>query len=150
MLPPCSSYTQEVADKICQRLMAGESLRKICQDEDMPGQATVYEWLTQESGFSEQYTKAREAQAETMADELLEIADDDTSDVNRARLRIDTRKWVAMKLKPKKYGDKLAVGGDDDMPPIKIEDANPLEVARRLAFLLRSGMEAQDAATSKE
>lgn len=122
-------FTQELADEICERLIEGESLRHICLDEHMPSPALVCRWLIDEDkrAFREQYALAREAQADTLADEMLDIADDGTNDwmarqakdggdagieyngdhVQRSRLRIDTRKWIASKLKPKKYGDKL-------------------------------------------
>lgn len=94
-------YTPKLRDEICSRLAEGMSLRNICKSE-------------------EQYTKAREAQAETMADEILDIADEippmnpvtgayDSGAVNHTRLRIDARKWVAAKLLPKKYGDKVSM-----------------------------------------
>ena len=56
--------------------------------------------------FAEQYARAREVQAETLADEIVSIADED-GDPQRQRLRVDARKWVASKLKPKRYGDKV-------------------------------------------
>lgn len=121
-----SGYTQELAATICDRLVNGESLRSICRDEGMPAPSTVCLWLTQNASFAEQYAHAREAQADTLADEILEISDDARNDwmkrnhgeddpgwvvngehVQRSRLRIDSRKWIASKLKPRKYGDKL-------------------------------------------
>ncbi len=71
--------------------------------------------------FRKRYAISREQQAERMAEELLDIADDGSNDtqvdekgrrivdfdhINRSRLRVDTRKWIASKLLPKKYGDK--------------------------------------------
>jgi hypothetical protein len=122
-----SDYTAEITETICARLAAGESLRTICADEAMPAQSTVYLWLTKHSEFSEQYARAREVQAETLVDEILEISDDGRNDymlrqgegeetlayrlngehVQRSRLRVDSRKWFASKVAPKKYGDKV-------------------------------------------
>lgn len=115
-----SIYTPKLRDEICSRLAEGMSLRKICKSEDMPTTGTVCRWIAEDSEFSEQYAKAREAQAETMADEILDIADEvppmnpvtgayDSGAVNHTRLRIDARKWVAAKLLPKKYGDKVSM-----------------------------------------
>ena len=106
-----SRYTAEIADEICERLASGESLRSICRNDHMPGQTTVFRWLSENTEFWEQYARAREAQAECLADELVEIADEvqDTDDmvkVQAAKLRIDTRKWAASKLKPSRYGDR--------------------------------------------
>lgn len=111
-------YSPELRDRICTQLSNGMSLRKICLADDMPEAGTVCRWLTEYDEFSEQYTKAREAQAEMMADQIMDIADEmplmnpitgavDGASVNHKRLRIDARKWVAAKLLPKKYGDKL-------------------------------------------
>ena len=133
-----SNYTDEIAASICERIADGESLRKICRDDAMPDKATVFRWLADDSrtDFRDQYARAREAQADAMADEILEIADDGRNDkytdedgrertdqdvIARSRLRVDARKWLASKMAPKKYGEKLAIGGDADMPPLQIE-----------------------------
>lgn len=113
-------YSEQVAETICVCLMRGWSMVRICQLENMPAEDTVYGWLAQKDHpFSERYARAREIQAERMADELIDIADDESRDVSgelqmpnavavqRAKLRVDTRKWVAAKLLPKKYGDKV-------------------------------------------
>lgn len=101
-----SGYSEEVADMICQELMAGKSLRTICAMEGMPAASTVYAWLGQYREFSAQYARAREVQADVLADEMIEIADTEP-DPNRARVMIDARKWLASKLRPKKYGDRV-------------------------------------------
>jgi len=126
-----STYTQKIGDAICNRLAEGESLRSICKDEDQPSMATVFKWLNDFPAFSEQYARAREEQAEALADEITSIADEvgtrslvneegeevlvafDATAVARNRLRIDARKWVASKLKPKKYGDKMMLADSD-------------------------------------
>lgn len=122
-----SGYSEELGLRICERLVEGESLRAICREEGMPSQSMVFRWLEADEAFRERYARARELQADTFADELTEIADDGTNDwmeqkdkegqaigwrengeaISRSRLRVDTRKWIASKLKPKKYGDKI-------------------------------------------
>ena len=108
-----SKYTQALADQICERIMNGESLRAIISSEGMPNRSSVHKWLAENKDFSDQYARAKDNQADTLADELIYIADN-AEDVQKARLQVDTRKWVASKLKPKKYGDKLDMtsGGD--------------------------------------
>jgi hypothetical protein len=105
----------------------------------MPAQSSVYEWLIAHPNFTEQYSRAREEQADTLADEIIAIADEspetvevrdkegnvidvkiDSGYVNYQRQRIEARKWTAMKLKPKKYGDKLERAGDPNNP-LKVE-----------------------------
>lgn len=81
----------------------------------MPNKATVFRWLAAHEAFSDQYAHARDSQADTLFDDVLAIADqyDTLSEalnpdlIQRAKLRIDARKWMAGKLRPKKYGDKL-------------------------------------------
>jgi hypothetical protein len=91
---------------ICERIASGESLVAICADEDMPHRQRVHEWLAGDPEFADKYARAREDQADTLADEIVSIADNGTGDSNRDRLRVDARKWVAAKLKPKKYGER--------------------------------------------
>ena len=110
-----SDYTTAIADEICTRLANGESLRAICssdRDDFVPHIGTVLRWVSENADFREQYVRAREIQAETLADDIISIADgpkeaDDSIKTARDRLRVDSRKWVASKLLPKKYGDKV-------------------------------------------
>ena len=118
-----SIYTAELAAQICEHIAQGKSLRTIAELEEMPAQSTIMAWLDgSRPEFSEQYARAREAQADKLAEEALQIADDGRSDtyldaegnertdneaIQRSRLRVDTRKWLASKMAPKKYGDKV-------------------------------------------
>ena len=104
-----SVFTQAVADAICERIEAGESLRAICKGETMPGYTTVGRWLDADEGFRAQYARARERQADTLAAEVIEIADaaDTAENAQIARLRCDMRRWYASKLRPKVYGERV-------------------------------------------
>jgi hypothetical protein len=147
-----STYDPRTAMTICARLSEGESLRQICSDKAMPNRATIYEWLFRHEDFADHYARAREEQADTLADEIQAIVDEipaetvdqhgvarlDSAYVNWMRLRVDARKWVAAKLKPRKYGEKLALGGDADAPPIKTEDTGSAKL-----FDLIRGMESR-------
>lgn len=116
-----SVFTQEIADEICERLGRGESLRSITRgerDDFIPSETTVRRWLSGDEDWNEsfrrQYAHARDVQADTIFDEILDIADEPATDgveVQRNRLRVDARKWAASKLAPKKYGDKLELSG---------------------------------------
>jgi hypothetical protein len=125
-----SLYTPELAAAICARLADGESLKSICSDEAMPSKSSVYLWLQEKPKFSELYARAKEDSADALADEILEISDNAKNDwmqrhgkddagwvangehIQRSRLRVDARKWIASKLKPKKYGEKLDVNAE--------------------------------------
>jgi hypothetical protein len=88
----------------------------------LPGHTAIMQWLGEDATLADKYARAKEAQADWMADEMIEIADDGRRDqvvdpetgrispdhdhISRARLRVDTRKWLASKLRPKKYGER--------------------------------------------
>lgn len=111
-------------DEICDRLAGGESLRAICSDPHMPDLVTVYRWIRADEELRQRYARAREEQADTLFDQIQQIADDGLNDtyvddegrvrvdhevVARSKLRIEARKWLAGKLRPKVYGDKIEV-----------------------------------------
>lgn len=111
-------FSQPLFDKLCERIASGKSLRKVCEAPDMPSTTAVMKWLAKDGNEAlvAQYARAREAQADRLFDDCLDIADDATpEEVAKARLRIDTRKWMAGKLRPKRYGDKLELGGSVGM-----------------------------------
>jgi hypothetical protein len=107
---------------VCARIARGESLRSACKDKDLPDRDTINRWLNTDNdgALCGQYARAREEQADFYADEIVTIADTEP-DAAIARVRIDARKWVANKLRPKRYGDKLALGGAEDLPAIRQE-----------------------------
>src|SRR5574340_366591 len=110
-----TTYTPEIATKICERLAAGESLRVICSADDMPPEATVRLWAVDDrEGFAAQYARARDIGLDCVADAMIAISDEQAEvindkgtvfdpDVNRDRLRVDTRKWYLSKIAPKRY-----------------------------------------------
>jgi hypothetical protein len=113
-------YSDELFDRICAEIASGRSLASICKDNGMPTVAGVMKWLNDKPEIVERYTRAREMQAETLFDELIDIADKAT-DAQTARLQVDTRKWYLSKVIPKKYGDKMDVTTDGEpMRPLFI------------------------------
>ena len=124
-------YTDAIARKICERIMMKESLESICSDPRMPTKKAVIRWLADPrfSDFREMYYYARRVQAEMFIDEIIDIADSaekdwkptynrhgeqngwkpDNEAIQRSRVRIDTRKWIAVHLVPKIYGDHVEV-----------------------------------------
>lgn len=119
-----TKYSPEMAALICERVATNTcGLAKLCAtNEDLPQKCTINLWRYKYPEFSSQYAQAKLKQADLLAEEILEIADDDSGDVRinpetgdeylnsefvaRSRLRIDTRKWLAMKLLPRQYGDE--------------------------------------------
>jgi hypothetical protein len=98
-------FNPTIAEKVCERIAAGESLRAICGDTRMPGRTTISRWLAENEGFQKAMGLARDMQTDSLADEVLHIADHEP-DPHRARIRIDARIWFASKVRPKKYGSK--------------------------------------------
>lgn len=120
-----SAFTQAIADKICERIAGGESLIKICKSKSMPDRETVRRWLNKEEydEFRGDYARAREDQADYHVDKIAAIADNksiDPGQVQRDRLRIDTRKWIAGKQKSKAYGDRQHVEHSVDADTARI------------------------------
>lgn len=133
---PKSIYSEVIAELICTRLSNGETLKSICRDEDFPEASTVMSWVNtpdedRRPGFVQNYLQAKELGYQLMADEVIDIADDSYTDtkirtmpngveveyvdhehINRAKLRVDSRKWMLSKVLPKIYGDKLEVKGN--------------------------------------
>lgn len=125
MAPKPFPWTEDVETEIFTRMESGEGIREICgtdRDEWLPSQFTFYKRLDNDEAFAKRYMRAREVQAHLETDEIKNIADNATpEDVHVARLRIDARKWRAAKLAPKVYGEKLAIGGASDLPPVRSE-----------------------------
>lgn len=135
-----SIYSQELADRICSELASGKSMRTVCKPDDMPSMDTIFRWIREKPEFSEHYAKAKAEAADALVEEMIDIADSGTNDwmenhdpdnpgyrangehIQRSRLRVETRKWIAAKLKPKKYGEKLDMnhGIQPDNPLAKL------------------------------
>lgn len=118
-----TKYTPELGDRICAWIADGNSARSACVEFGF-AMSTLFKWLRDRPQFSEQYARACEARADTLAEEIIEIADDSSRDwskddegndvfnhehVQRDRLRVDARKWAAARMNPRKWGDRQQV-----------------------------------------
>lgn len=121
-----SKYTQELADLICKRVATHTwGIQKLCRTyDDMPTAEIIRIWRLEKPQFFAQYARAKALQGDLLAEDCLDIADDDALDfkenedgfpvlnhehIQRSRVRIDTRKWLASKLVPKQYGDRIEI-----------------------------------------
>lgn len=127
-----TTYTRAIADEVCKRLEREYSLIRVCRDPKMPAESSVRGWvMADEDGFAARYARARMVGYQAMADEIVHISDDQSGDVivdedgkprvdheniQRARLMVDTRKWLLSKVLPKIYGDKVALTDGDGKP----------------------------------
>lgn len=116
--------THEARETICAEIADGKSMRVACQLAGVHP-STFYRELSSDEALRDNYARARDAQADKLAGEIVEIADElhiearydgdgvkldlSSNMVARNRLRVDARKWAASKLAPKKYGDRLEV-----------------------------------------
>jgi hypothetical protein len=113
-----SSYNEDTAQEICERVALGENLHQICQDSDMPGERTVYQWLKAHEEFAQMYARARTMRADKRSDRIDAIARKVLTgeyDPAAARVAIDAEKWQASKEAPRVYGDKLDLSHSGSM-----------------------------------
>lgn len=112
-------FAEDVIEELLSRTEKGEPLSRICEDARMPKRRTVYDWMEKDADFAARFRDARARGVHYLAEECLEIADEDVSDavdVANKRVRIDTRLRLAGKWLPAAYGDKTLVGSDPDNP----------------------------------
>ncbi len=105
-----STFNQKTGDKICLHIIEGLSLRSICALPEMPTLKTIMNWVSKDTEFLQQYTQARQMQADIKFDDLKDLAKTANPDnVQCVRLQIDTAKWELSKTLPKKYGEKIDI-----------------------------------------
>lgn len=149
------AWAENWKDLLCERMADGRSMRSVSKDEDMPCKSVIMKHLKEDAGFADQYARAGKARADAIFEECLEIADQadgdivdgevDIDHIQRARLRIDTRKWAVGKMNPKKYGRQVDVtsGGG------KITQPQGLDVSKLSTAVLAEIMAANDALNSE-
>jgi hypothetical protein len=124
-------------DELFTRIAAGEPMRQICKDAHMPGRSFFNAWMARDPELRARYISAKELLMEQLSEEILQIADDISHDtdpasaainLHRAKLQIDTRKWLMSRLAPKRYGDRLnldTLAATAEPRKIEIEIINP-------------------------
>ena len=143
------AHDEGVFSVILERIMAGQSLKQICEAEDTPARSTVHKWMADDPALSDRYARACEVRADHLFDEILHIADTPVSGIKiktdgegkvettegdmieHRRLQVDARKWALARMQPKKYGDKIAIGGAGDLPPIQTEDVTAADILKK-------------------
>lgn len=128
-----STYSEELAALICEHIASGKTLASLCEQDGMPSRATVWRWTTQYPIFLDQLTRARQAGADMLADETVDIADSEP-DAQRARNRIEARKWYAGVINPRRYGPRMDISVTER---VSITDALAAARARHEALEAR-------------
>lgn len=143
-------------DSICDRLAQGESLRAIGRSIGLQARR-ILDWIQADSHRSAQYARAREAQADHFAEEIIEISDKaigkSAADVQARRLAVDSRKWLASKMAPKRYGDRNEDTAKSDL--VFIRDLSAEQLRRKIDEMLPElisdpGIRQQIAATARD
>lgn len=147
-------YSEKIADLICSHIASGGSMSSWCRRGGNPSLTSVYKWLRRYPEFAKNYAIAREDRADTHADEITAISDQtprmivdekgitriDTGDVQNRRLRVDSRKFIASKLKPRVYGEHLDVSGLIDVTSGMDRKGLIMEAARSMLFIMTEAM----------
>lgn len=138
-----TGFSHDLLELILDRVANGESLSSICDAEDMPTRKTFFQWVKENPGIQAQYEFAIQMRADKLAEDILAIADDGTGDtytdadgnertnhdvVARSRLRVDARKWLASKMAPKKYGERI-------QQEVTGADGGPVETSLTVRFV---------------
>lgn len=128
-----TKYSQEIADLICDRMVNGEHIVQICNDESMPGRTTVYRWMAENPEFGTRIARAREGLADHVAWQILDMASKSTNETaNADRVKLAAWQWHAARLAPKKYSEKvMAEISGPEGGAIKIEQTQKID-ARQL------------------
>lgn len=145
-----TSYTKELAEAVCEKLTACGSLRAVCRDEGMPNRSTITRWVVDDiDGFAARYARAKDLGIDEFVDETIEIADDGTNDwmntergpqldsehIQRSKVRIETRRWLAERMAPKRYGLKQALDLSNTDGTLQVDEAaRSARVAQLLAL----------------
>jgi len=114
-----STYNEEIATKIVNRMIEGENLTQICRDPAMPPRVTVYAWFDKHPEFYARCARAREALADYLVDEIETLAAKaNKENIDQIKLQVSTKQWRAMKIAPRIYGDRTRteVTGADGGP----------------------------------
>lgn len=119
-------FDRERYDKIIELIEDGMSLRKALREVHLKN-STFYDWIDSDENLRKRYARATEERAEALIDEAMDIVDDKSQDIKtvvkngeeielvnneaiqRSKLRYEARQWLAGKLRPKKYGNKIEV-----------------------------------------
>lgn len=146
--------TAELKEEIVQRVASGELMKHVCQDEHMPSYFTIHREEERDPDFGADMRAARRACASLYADEVIEISDDAKEDVKpdgsvnyelvaRSKMRADNRKWIAAKLDPARFSDKVQTDITSGGEKIEVKETSALESARQIAFAIEMAKRSQ-------
>ena len=110
-------YSEELVEKICDRLACGEAIRSITSDKAMPSWEPIRTGNKTTQGFQEKYSRAKQEGIEyILSDNRKKALDTYERSKQRGRVALEETlalkllmhdaHWTASKLVPKVYGDR--------------------------------------------
>lgn len=142
-----SGYSKRIALKVAEAISEGASMHKIARDEGMPTMRTMLRWIQNRPEFGHLISQAKHNLATYYAEQSVEISDEQVAtpaDAARQRNRIAARQWMASRLDPRKYSERLGVGQAPELDPVEVRMTEN-EVARRIAYVFQKALRARDA-----
>lgn len=112
-------FSEEIADEICERMVEGEDLVRICRDDHLPARSTIYKWMAENSVFRTRIACAREGLADFVASKIADLSEGTTDETaNADRVRLAALQWRAARLAPRRYSEKhiTEISGPDGAP----------------------------------
>ena len=127
----------ETVAAVCGRVSAGESVAGIFRQPEAgyPSVVTWWRWVAEDESIREAYIVALQARAAQNAEEIVEIADRGDLEPDDKRVRIDARKWIAARLLPKVYGDKINIDHNVTLAAETVERLNRARARDRLRLV---------------
>jgi len=116
--PKSYAFSQIVADIICQKIIEGDSMTKICEDPNFPSVSIVAKWKKMNDDFATQVRASYQSRADHYHDKVLSEAEKTKTkdDAPAQKVKIDAYKWAAEKGNPEQYGNRTKLIGDPNAP----------------------------------
>jgi len=128
--------------EIVGQVSSGKALSTVLRQDNMPTWVGFHAMVAQDAKLATAYEKAVQDRADRLADEILQLSDEPMPEhlegamasawVQQKRMQVDARKWIASKLKPRTYGDRIDMTVRDER--ISVIDA--LEAAKARVLTL--------------
>lgn len=100
-------FCPQKRDLILSEISNGKSLTKVINENRgvLPSFAVIIKWMNENPSFRVEYEAARDVRADKIFDEMIDLVDE-SGDIPKARLQVDTRKWCLGRMKPRSYDER--------------------------------------------
>lgn len=122
---PTTEKIRKQIEAVCERISQGETLTGICREKGQPSRETVLTHVLHDAELAALYARARSSQADALFEKIVQMAENTRpEDANANRVKIDALKWVASKLAPRRYGDRLELEHSGEQPNVVVRIGN--------------------------